>query len=162
MMFSAIMRMMLIILSLVIHGTQQHLWPAVCPRLLQLCQIVISSILRHKKGGKNSFSMYLQNQSHPPGWIQHTLPLVWMEITIHPLLAATTATAYCQYCKYKWTHKLSKIQQAKNKGMVNNRTAIHRCLQCNVNLCMDCMNDWHGYGFERINQLYNEDDNLNF
>jgi len=36
---------------------------------------------------------------------------------------------------------------------IKNRTAFHRCLQCNVNLCMDCMNDWHGYGFDRINQL---------
>lgn len=74
----------------------------------------------------------------------------------HPMLPTVQSTAYCQYCKYKWKHELTEVEKVRSKSMSNNRNGIQRCLECNVNLCVYCANEWHGFGFGKINALFNE------
>jgi hypothetical protein len=74
----------------------------------------------------------------------------------HPMLFTVHSTAYCQNCKYKRNHELTDEEKARRKSMVNNRGGIQRCSECNVNLCIYCENERHGFGFGKINALFNE------
>lgn len=75
----------------------------------------------------------------------------------HPMISAADGpAANCQLCRYKFQHCMSKRDQLKNAVMKNNRGGIRRCLQCNVNLCSECSNEWHGWDWYRINNMFNE------
>jgi hypothetical protein len=74
----------------------------------------------------------------------------------HAMIPTEDRVSYCQLCKYNWTHKLSKQAQTKNTVMKNNRCRIKRCIECNVNLCAACINEWHGFDWGRINDCVNE------
>ena len=55
----------------------------------------------------------------------------------------------CQLCFYTWTHELDNDQRKetdgkKKKYKERNRDRVSRCLVCNVNLCEDCDNKFHG------------------
>jgi hypothetical protein len=74
----------------------------------------------------------------------------------HAMIPTEDRVSYCQLCKYNWSHKLSKQAQKKNAVMKNNRCSIKRCIECNVNLCAACINEWHGFDWGRINDSVNE------
>jgi hypothetical protein len=74
----------------------------------------------------------------------------------HAMIPTEDRNSYCQLCKYNWTHVLSKQAQKKNAVMKNNRCSIKRCIECNVNLCAACINEWHGFDWGRINDCVNE------
>jgi hypothetical protein len=76
----------------------------------------------------------------------------------HPSIPTNDRVSYCQFCKYKWLNNLSLQAQKRkqNAVMKNNRCNIQRCLDCNVNLCQLCINDWHGCDWNRINDSINE------
>ena len=48
---------------------------------------------------------------------------------------------------------MSEPQKKENKWMFNHRKNVSRCLVCNVNLCMECNNDWHGYDLARMSRM---------
>ena len=52
---------------------------------------------------------------------------------------------------------LSDAAKNRNKTIFNNRCAIHRCLQCNVNMCMGCYNDWHEYDHGQMSRMFDEE-----
>ncbi len=65
--------------------------------------------------------------------------MIRLDGRFHPSIPTCTKSAYCQYCKFKYTHKLVPSVQKKNEWMFNNRGGIKQCLECNVNYCPDCV-----------------------
>ena len=74
----------------------------------------------------------------------------------YAMIPTEDRVSYCQLFKYKWIHKLSKQAQKQNAVMKNNRCSIKRCIECNVNLCATCINEWHGFDWGRINDCINK------
>ena len=74
----------------------------------------------------------------------------------HPSLPAPSFKDYCQYCRYKHSHVMNESVKEQMKWMHNNRLHIRRCLTCNVNLCGVCANEWHGYSFDKMNAMVDE------
>ena len=52
---------------------------------------------------------------------------------------------HCQYCYYQWNNHLNDNQKRVHAFMKRNRTKTIRCLICNVNLCPNCFNEFHGF-----------------
>ena len=75
----------------------------------------------------------------------------------HPSIPNSYEAAYCQYCRFKYLHKLPERSKERHKWMVNHRNKIQRCLVCNVNLCWDCFNKWHGFGNAAMNGIAKSD-----
>ncbi len=52
----------------------------------------------------------------------------------------------CQFCFYTWVHELDENQRKdkKNERKRRNREGVSRCLVCNVNLCQECEQSFHG------------------
>jgi hypothetical protein len=59
----------------------------------------------------------------------------------------------CQYCYYIWKHDMNAKQQRDFGYMERNRADTMRCLRCNVNLCPNCWNEWHGVDMRDTNRL---------
>ena len=72
----------------------------------------------------------------------------------HPSIENAFEGAYCQYCRFKWQHRITNERtKTINKWMFNYRAHIKRCLVCNVNLCWSCFNDWHGFSIGALNSM---------
>ena len=55
----------------------------------------------------------------------------------------------CKHCFYTWNHEIDDDQRKEKEGRkkkyrVRNRDRVSHCLMCNVNLCQDCDNKFHG------------------
>lgn len=59
----------------------------------------------------------------------------------------------CQYCYYQYKHQYDNNARRVYGFMEKNRTGTSRCLVCNVNLCPNCMNEWHGIDMRDTNRL---------
>ncbi len=86
--------------------------------------------------------------------INNSFFMIWLDGKFHPNIPTCTKLAYCQYCKFKYTHKLNPSARKKNNWIFNNRGGIKQCLECNVNLCPDCFNHWHGISWDKMSDLY--------
>jgi hypothetical protein len=74
----------------------------------------------------------------------------------HPSITGALDSAYCQYCCYKWTNKITgQWTKDNNKYMKNNQNSVKNCLKCNVYLSWSCMNTWHGHTDSVMNSLVN-------
>ena len=62
-------------------------------------------------------------------------------------------TMRCQYCYYIWKNEYDPSEQELYLFMQRNRTDTVRCLRCNVNLCTNCWNEWHGIDMRDTNGL---------
>ena len=62
----------------------------------------------------------------------------------------------CQYCYYVWRHTMNAKEQETCDYMEQNRQSILRCLVCNVNLCPNCINEWHGVDMRDTNKLFRQ------
>jgi hypothetical protein len=68
-------------------------------------------------------------------------------------LVKSLSQMQCQYCYYKWKHEYDPTEQRTYRWMERNRTDTVRCLRCNVNLCPNCWNEWHGIDMRDTNGL---------
>jgi hypothetical protein len=59
----------------------------------------------------------------------------------------------CQYCYYVFTNEYDEMQQQANEYQRQNKQNTVRCLTCNVNLCPNCWNEWHGVDMRDTNRL---------
>ena len=50
-----------------------------------------------------------------------------------------------QYCYYQWNNHLNENQRRVQAFMKQNMTKMSRCLICNVNLCPNCFEKFHGF-----------------
>ena len=50
--------------------------------------------------------------------------MIRLDGRFHPSIPTCTKSAYCQYCKFKYTHKLDPSVRKKNEWMFNNRGGI--------------------------------------
>ena len=64
--------------------------------------------------------------------------------TFHTFVPAANNSC-CQYCYYQWSNDLNKSQKEVQAFMKQNRKQTSRCLICNVNLCPNCFNEFHGF-----------------
>ena len=71
----------------------------------------------------------------------------------HSTVKAPSITR-CQYCYYIWKHTMNVKEQETLDHMEQNRQFIFRCLVCNVNLCPNCINEWHGVDMRDTNKLF--------
>jgi hypothetical protein len=71
----------------------------------------------------------------------------------HATVKAPSITR-CQYCYYVWKHTFNAKEQETWDHMEQNRQFILRCLVCNVNLCPNCINEWHGVDMRDTNKLF--------
>ena len=65
----------------------------------------------------------------------------------------TFAGTRCQFCRYQWKHEYNNTQRDANLFMERNRTNVVHCLICNVNLCSNCTNEWHGIDMRDTKRL---------
>ena len=70
----------------------------------------------------------------------------------HASIPASTgdSRAHCQYCYYKWGILPDEDAKKQNTWMQQNRKNVRRCLNCNVNLCWLCENEWHGVDMSAV------------
>ena len=73
----------------------------------------------------------------------------------HSTVKAPSITR-CQYCYYVWKHTMNAEEQETWDHMEQNRQFILRCLVCNVNLCPNCINEWHGVDMRDTNKLFGQ------
>ena len=64
--------------------------------------------------------------------------------TFHAFVPAANDSR-CQYCYYQWSNDLDESQKEVQVFMKQNRKQTSRCLICNVNLCPNCFNEFHGF-----------------
>ena len=62
---------------------------------------------------------------------------------LHPTIP-TGHNAYCQFCAYNYSNVLSPTEQIAFGEQKKNRKQVRRCLTCNVYLCNNCENEFHG------------------
>ncbi len=70
----------------------------------------------------------------------------------HGIIKAVAGTR-CQFCYYQWKHEYDDTQREGNLFMEKNKTNVVRSLVCNVNLCPNCTNKWHGIDTHSTNRL---------
>ena len=51
---------------------------------------------------------------------------------------------HCQYCYYQYMNDVPESNREDYPELKQNRQGIRRCLECNVNLCPQCDNIFHG------------------
>ena len=51
---------------------------------------------------------------------------------------------YCQYCYYQYMNEVPESNREAYQELRQNRQGVRRCLECNVNLCLQCDNLFHG------------------
>ena len=59
----------------------------------------------------------------------------------------------CQYCYYVYSNEYNEMQQEVYEFKRQNKQNTVRCLTCNVNLCPNCWNEWHGVDMRDTNRL---------
>ena len=59
----------------------------------------------------------------------------------------------CKYCNYLWKNEFNSKQQKDYGFMESNKTSMVHCLVCNVNLCPNCISEWHGVDMQDTNSL---------
>ena len=70
----------------------------------------------------------------------------------HSIIEAS-ANMRCQYCYFIWKHGYDDSQKEDYIYRHVNRLNTLRCLVCNINLCPNCMNEWHGFDMRDTNKL---------
>lgn len=70
----------------------------------------------------------------------------------HSIIEAS-ANMRCQYCYFIWKHDYDDSQKEDYIYRRVNRHNTLRCLVCNINLCPNCMNEWHGFDMRDTNKL---------
>ncbi len=53
-------------------------------------------------------------------------------------------TGHCQYCYYQYMNDVPESNREDYPELKQNRQGIRQCLECNVNLCSQCDNIFHG------------------
>jgi len=72
----------------------------------------------------------------------------------HPTIPAGH-NAYCQFCSYNYANVLSLSKKIVYAEQKKNRKHVRRCLTCNVYLCNNCENEFHGIDMTNANAVLN-------
>ncbi len=105
------------------------------------CQEGINTFLKNNRGRKIT-----------TGDMNGTYFPHWFDGKFHGSVSALAHMRW-QYCYYIWNNEYNDKQRTDFGYRERNRHKTVHCLVCNVNLCPNCMNEWHGVDMRAANRL---------